>query len=152
MEQNLWSQMTTKLFNDKNITVIELRKLICKTAKRLGVNRVVFNKKGRKVRGTYNAFTKNLYIDSKQTKKEMLNTFFHELGHHKAVKANRWRKYHLCLVPSMNIETIFNIENKIDQIGRRLWNKYVNPKQWGRYKYVYPKSQKNNMIKQLSHI
>jgi hypothetical protein len=143
---------TKKIFHSFIVTKPELRKVICQLARKLGVKKVVFNKKAKKVRGTYNAFNNVMYIDSKQSKRNILLTFFHEMGHHKAVRQNKWRKYHLCLVPSMKIETMFNIENKIDQIGRKLWNKYVNPKQWGRYKYVYPKTQKRNLMKQMTTI
>ena len=47
----------------------------------------------------------------------------------------------------MNVNVVFDIENKIDRIGEKLWYKYVDIRQWGRYKFAYPKSQKNNIIK-----
>lgn len=136
-----------KIFNNNKLTKIQLRKLICKFAKDLGVNRVVFGNKGVTVKGTYNPKTKNLFIDTKQTKVELLHTLFHELGHHVAVLKNKWKNYHHCLVDYMTVERIFTIENKIDQIGKTLWHKYVDTKQWGRYNYSYPKSQKKNIIK-----
>ena len=71
----------------------------------------------------------------------MLRTFFHELGHHEAVKKNKWTQYHFNLVDKMRVDVIYIIENKIDQIGRKLWHKYVDTNQWGMYKYFYPKSQ-----------
>lgn len=126
---------------------MQLRKLICKFAKDLGVNRVVFGNKGIRVKGTYNPETKNLFIDTKQTKVELLHTLFHELGHHNAVLKNKWKTYHHSLVDSMSVEKIFDIENKIDRIGKKLWHKYVDVKQWGMYNYSYPKSQKNTIIK-----
>jgi len=126
--------------------------LICNTAKKFGVNRVIFSNKAKKVKGTYNAFTKNLYLDLKLTKKEMLYAFFHELGHHFAVKKNKWKSYHYCTVAAMSIEKIFEIENGVDKIGQGLWNIHVETKQWGKYKYSYPKIQKtsimNNFISQ----
>lgn len=149
MAQNLLP-MNNKPFNDKHVTKAELRAIMCKLAKKLGVNKVIFNKNSKRVRGTYNAFTNNVFIDLKQTKKDMLNTFFHELGHHKAVKTNRWKNYHLCLVKLIEIETMFLIENGVDRLGSKLWNKYVNSSHWGRYKYIYPKSQKTNLMKQMS--
>ena len=136
-----------KIFVQKKITKEELRKLICMFAKQIGVNRVIFGNKGIYIKGTYNTETKNLYIDVKQTKTELLHTFFHELGHHVAVIKNKWKKYHHCLTKEMNTEEVFKIENKIDQIGRRLWHKYVDTDQWGNYKYSYPKALKKDIIK-----
>lgn len=136
-----------KIFNSKRIDKKGLRSLIYQTAKQFGVNKVTFNNNGKHVRGTYDAKTNNIYLDTKQTKSEMLCTFFHELGHHDAVKKNKWSKYHHCLIQLMSVNTIFDIENRIDKIGETLWNKHVNSKQWGKYKYAYPKSQKSYIIK-----
>ena len=47
----------------------------------------------------------------------------------------------------MTFNQVFRIENRIDQLGEKLWNKYVDIRQWGKYKYSYPKAQKNNIIK-----
>jgi hypothetical protein len=139
--------MKPKVFNKSKITKTELRKLMIRFAKELGVKRVTFTNRAKRVKGTYNAFTKSLFIDLKQTKAEMLCTLFHEMGHHFAVKRNKWRGYHFCTIPSMKVDKIFKIENGVDCIGRQLWYKYVDTKQWGKYKYSYPKTQKNNIIK-----
>lgn len=136
-----------RIFVNNKITKAQLRKVICLFARQQGVNKVIFNDKGTRVKGTYNPFTKNLYIDTKQTKKELLHTLFHELGHHTAVQKNKWKNYHHCLVECMSVEKIFQIENSVDRIGQKLWNKYVDVKFWGKYKYSYPKKQKNNIIK-----
>lgn len=138
-----------KYFNTFNISETNLRKLICSVAKKLGVNRVTFNIKAKYVRGTYNCLTKIIYIDLKQTKNEMLNTFFHELGHHFAVKNKRWKAYHFDLVPSMSFERVFRIENKVDGYAKKLWNKHVDILEWGKYKYCYPKSQKQTIINNM---
>ena len=139
--------MKQKHFNNSLITLQELRTEMCAFAKKLKVKRVVFNNKGVKVKGTYNVITGIVYIDLKQTNVEMLHTFFHELGHHTAVKKNKWNKYHHSPLSSMDSNVAFDIENKIDQIGKQLWNKYVDIKQWGKYKYSYLKSQKTSLIK-----
>ena len=136
-----------KIFVNKRTTKKQLRSLICKLAKETGVAKIIFNNKGKHIRGSYNSQTKHMYIDLNQTKTSMLHTFFHELGHHRAAQLNKWSKYHFCLVAFMNVETIFTIENKVDQIGEKLWYKYVDKTQWGNYKFSYPKSQKNNIIK-----
>jgi hypothetical protein len=135
-----------RVFNQK-LTKKQLRTAICKFAKQIGVRKVIFNDKGKYVNGTYNSETRVLYLDNKQTKSRMLCTFFHELGHHTAVAQNKWKKYHYCLVPLMTANEVFVIENKIDQIGKKLWHKHVDIKLWGMYKYGYPKSQKNSIIK-----
>lgn len=126
-----------------------LRGLIINTAKNFGVARVCFNRKGKRVRGTYNCVTNTLYLDLNQNKKELLNTFFHELGHHESVKSKRWLKYHHENLSAMSADKIFYVENKIDKIANKLWNKHVNTKTWGRYKYVYPKNQKKLLMKIL---
>lgn len=140
--------MNKKIF-DQILTYKKLRKLIVDTAKQFGVSRVCFNNRGVHVRGTYNCISKVLYLDLKQDKKELLNTFFHELGHHQAVKNKKWLKYHEESLSAMTADKIFYVENKIDGIAKKLWNKYVDIKTWGRYKYFYPKIQKNIIMKTL---
>lgn len=135
-----------KVFINNRLTRKELRSKIYKFAKECGVQIITFSNKGRKVKGTYNARTKSLYVDLKQTKTELLHTFFHELGHHFAVKNNKWKSYHYGVGYVMLQEKVFEIENKIDQIAEKLWYKHVDIKKWGRYKYTYLKSQKNNII------
>lgn len=138
-----------KVFFTNRINKPDLRCLICETAKQLGVKKISFSKTAKYVRGTYNAFTGVLYLSLKQTKREMLNTFFHELGHHHAVKHKRWNVYHFNLVSSMTTERVFRIENRIDRTAKKLWDKYVDPKQWGKYNYAYPKSKKNQIMNQF---
>lgn len=139
--------MIEKIFDRYSISHKDLRALIVKFAKSLGVKRVTFSTKALYVRGTYNAFTGSMFLDLNQTNTELLHTFFHELGHHMAVKQKRMVGYHYCTVPSMTFDQIFKAENKVDHIGEKLWYKYVDVAQWGKYKYSYPKSQKNNIIK-----
>ena len=138
-----------KIFNNSQLTIEQLRQLICKAAKKFGVNRVIFNSRGKYILGSYNAFNKNLYLDTKQTKPEMLNVFFHELGHHFAVKRNRWNKYHFNLVPTINVDQMFDIENKIDKSASSLWYKYVDTKKWGKYKYIYLKTKRKIITNSL---
>ena len=140
-----------KVFNNLKLNKAQLRKVICELAKTLGVKKVAFNRKAKRVRGTYNCLTHIVYIDTKQTRRDILLTFFHELGHHYALKCNLWMEYHLCLIKTIEVEKMFEIENNIDKIGKSLWNKYVDHKQWGKYKYVYPKSQKNAIMNILSN-
>lgn len=135
-----------KEFIKTRITTKQLRSDICKFAKAQGVNKVCFNNNGKRVNGTYNAKTKTIYLDTKQTKIQLLRTFFHELGHHVAVNLNKWKNYHFCLVSRMRADLIFKIENSIDKIGKTLWHKYVDMKRWGNYKYSYPKHLKNHII------
>lgn len=140
-----------KVFNTKKITRRQLRQKICAFAKANKINKVIFSNRAKKVSGTYNASTKNIYISLNQNKKEMLLTFFHELGHHQATIQNKWKKYHYGLYKYMYIDTVFDIENKIDRIGKKLWNKYVYLKQWGKYNYFYPKKHKNLYMKTKMH-
>ncbi len=137
-----------KFFNDNTLSTPVLRAAICTLAKMLKVKRVVFNNKGIKIKGSYNAGTNHMYIDLNQTNVELLHTLFHELGHHVAVLKNKWKKYHhSSLLSETTADSVFDIENKIDQLGKQLWNQYVDIKQWGKYKYSYPKSQKKSLIK-----
>lgn len=138
-----------KIF-DRNLTNKELRSLIIETATNFGVKKVCFNRKGKDLRGSYNCHTGRLYLDLKQTKKELLVAFFHELGHHTAVENHRWLDYHFQSLSAMTAEKIFRVENRIDRIACKLWNKYVDRKIWGRYKYVYPKTQRRLFEKSLS--
>ncbi len=136
-----------KYFISKYCTRKKLRELICKFAKEQGVSKVIFNAQGKRVSGTYNARTKNVYLNLNLTKYDMLCAFFHELGHHEAVRQNKWKDYHFNLVEYMYKDTVYKIENKIDKMGNALWRKHVYLKQWGKYKYFYPKSQMNQFLK-----
>ena len=138
-----------KVFN-KVLTHKQLRQAIIKISKRLGVNKISFNKTGKKLRGSYECVNRNIYINLKQTKKDILMTFFHELGHHMSIKRNRWVKYHHERLSAISPAKIFFMENKIDKVADELWRKYVCYKIWGRYKYAYPKSQKQSIIKLFS--
>jgi hypothetical protein len=140
-----------KIFFTSKVNKKQLRELICETAKRFGVKRTAFNRKAKNVRGTYNPFTGVLYLSLNQTKKELLNVFFHELGHHFAVKNNRWKVYHFNLAPLMTIERVFKIENRIDQNAKKLWNKYVDLNQWGKYNFAYPKSKKKQIMNHIAN-
>lgn len=71
------------------------------------------------------------------------------MGHHYAVKQNKWRDYHFDLNPNITADKIFEIENKIDHIGNQLWNKYVDSARWGKYKYSYPIKNKKTLINTL---
>lgn len=138
-----------KFFNKKRTTKKELRALICKFAKQSGVNKVIFSATATKVSGTYHSHSKTIYLSLKGTKQHMLRTFFHELAHHFAASKNKWRKFHFNLVSVMKKIDIFNIENRIDQMGETLWYKNVDLKQWGRYKYFYPKAYMNAFMNTL---
>jgi hypothetical protein len=132
-------------FGTDRLTKQQLRAAICSFAKQLGVNNVIFNSTARRVCGTYNASTQNIFLSLNQTKKQMLNTFFHELGHHESVKKGKWVKYHFDLYKKANPETLFYIENKIELIGKKLWKQYVDGTKWGNYKYFYLKKNKAQM-------
>jgi len=68
-----------KLFT-KQMSLVLLKESIKCLAKKNGVNRVTYNSKGVYVDGTYHNRTKVIYICSKLTKKDILQTFFHEFG------------------------------------------------------------------------
>ena len=67
-----------KVFNKKT-TLDTLKNDIKCFAKSKGVYRVVCNKRASYILGSYSTKTKVIYLSSKQTKKQMLITFFHEL-------------------------------------------------------------------------
>ena len=137
---------TVKFFNKNRLTKTQLRKDICTFAKNVGVNRVIFNDTGKKVLGTYNATTRNVYINLKQTKQQMLMTFVHEISHHEAAKKNKWKQFHFGNNSLMKADAIFDIENKIDGFAKKIWQNHVDIKQWGAYKYFYPKANKKTFV------
>lgn len=138
-----------KIFSTTKVSKKQLRKLICNTAKNFGVTKVIFNNKAKYVGGTYNAFTGVLYLSLQETKKDLLNVFFHELGHHFAVKNNRWKAYHFNLISSITVDKMFHIENRIDRSAKKLWNKYVDLGQWGKYNFAYPKTRKKQIMNHI---
>ena len=137
-----------KTFNNLNLTKSQLRNKICVFAKKLGVTKVIFNNRAKHISGSYNAFNRVMFLDLKLSKIKLLHTFFHELGHNQAVAKNKWARYHYNpTLKAIAYERLFYIENKIDLIGKTLWNKHVDSSKWGKYKYSYPKAQKNNILK-----
>lgn len=132
-------------FDTNRITKQQLRSQICSYAKSVGVNKVIFNNRGKYICGSFNSTNNVIYICSKQTKKQMLNTLFHELAHFYAVLNKKWIKFHFNLYKNPNPDRLFVIENKIDKIGKNLWNQHVNKKLWGNYKYFYLKSKKHKI-------
>ncbi len=139
-----------KLFANNKITKRDLRKQICSMAKESGVKKVSFNNKAKYVMGTYNALNDVIYIDVKQNKRDMLLTFFHEMGHFTAVKKKKWLVYHFDPHTSLiSHDEKFKIENKIDKIAKQLWNKHVDTKIWGKYKYGYPLVDKRDSVNWL---
>lgn len=127
-----------------------MRKLIIVFAKKQSVKRVYFSSLAKFIKGSYNPIEKTVFLSNKETKQSMLFTFFHELSHHVAVKRKRWLKYHYNAPDNTTLQ-MFKAENGIDKIAKKLWNKYVDIKQWGKYKYVYPKSQKKTLMKWLKN-
>lgn len=136
-----------KFFNRSSISKRQLRELIRSFAYDMEVNKVMFNKKAVNISGSYNYHKKTIFIDSKQNRKEILLTFFHELAHHVAsTKKKRWLKYHKnAATPSISASAKFLIENKIDRLAKKLWFEHVNVKAWGRYKFGYPRSNRKNI-------
>jgi Zn-dependent peptidase ImmA (M78 family) len=140
-----------KVFNNNNLPKRDLRTVICLLSTLYGVNKVTFNNKSKQLAGTYNAHNKNIFIDSKQPRRRILLTFFHELSHHIAVEKRLWMKYHLDPgTPLISPQAKFKIENKIDQMASKLWNKHVDRKAWGKYEYGYPQSDKKSLTAWLA--
>jgi hypothetical protein len=138
------------MFNTNRLTKKELRDQICAFAKAVGVKKVIFNSSAKYLSGSYNAYTNIIYLSLNQTRKQMLNTLFHELAHYESVKTKKWIKYHFNLYKTSNYERWFFIENKIDQLGKKLWKRYVNKSKWGNYKFFYLKRNKTQMTNFLN--
>lgn len=138
-----------KVFLTKNSTKKELRSLMKILAKNCEVKKLHFNNQATKVRGLYDYNKSSIFIDNKQTKKNMLLAFFHELAHHKATKtASTQSRYHKGTV-EVKPKHAFLLENKTDKLASTLWKQHVDINVWGKYKYVYPKTQKNMLTKWL---
>lgn len=138
-----------KIFT-KKMSVLELKCTMRVLAKKTGVRKVTYNNRGVYVDGSYHAETQIIYICSKLTKKNILQTFFHELAHHIACKRKWWVKYHTTEVTDSEIA--FKVENSIDRMARKLWYRYVNSTIWGKYNFVYKKSSKKESIRLLNII
>jgi hypothetical protein len=133
------------MFDTNCLTRKQLRSQICTFAKAVGVKKVIFNSSAKHVCGSYNARTNTIFLSLKQTRKQMLNTLFHELAHYDSVKRKKWIKYHFNLYKTANYEQWFFIENKIDQLGKKLWECYIDKSEWGNYKFFYLKKNKTKM-------
>lgn len=140
-----------KLFNNNKISKKELRSLMCALAFSKGVNKIRFSRRAKYISGSYNYDNANIFVDSKQPRKNMLMTFFHELAHHVASSNNKWLLYHQnAATPRVSSMMKFKIENKIDRLAQKMWFKYVDTKVWGRYQFAYLKSQKKYIIEWIN--
>jgi len=124
----------------KNQTRKELKDSIKAFAKNIGLKKVTYNNKAVYVEGSYNHKTKVIFLSSKLKKKNTLLTFFHELAHHIACKRGLWKKYHTQVVTDS--EYAFLVENKVDRLAKKLWNRYVDSTIWGRYYFTYKAAHK----------
>ena len=127
-----------------------MRKQIILFAKNQNVKKVHFNNNAKFIKGSYNSVDQTIFLSNNETKQSMLCTFFHELSHHLAVEQNKWLDYHYDIGNTTSSE-MFEIENNIDKIAKKLWNEHVNAKQWGKYKYAYPKTQKKSLTAWLTN-
>tara|TARA_R110000868_G_scaffold103681_17_gene285391 strand:+ start:622 stop:984 length:363 start_codon:yes stop_codon:yes gene_type:complete len=117
----------------------------------MGVRKVTFSKRAKYVAGTYNCDKQVIFIDMKQNRRNILLTFFHELAHHVAYSKGKWLEYHnnaTTLLISASAK--FDIENRIDKLAKKLWLLHVDVKQWGKYKYGYPKSQSKKITRWIT--
>lgn len=139
-----------KLFLNKDDTKQELRKLMKILAINLSVKNICFNNQAKKLSGYYH-YDKNLiFINNKQSKKNMLQTFFHELAHHcSTTQQEEHAKYHKGISKKIEPTKAFCIENKTDKLASALWKKHVDTTSWGKYNFAYPKSQKKQLTKWL---
>ena len=137
-----------KSFPKNKITKKCLRQQIITFAKFKNVKNVYFNNHAKFIKGSYNSSDQTIFLSNTETKQSMLCTFFHELSHHLAVEQHKWLDYHYDRGITTSIE-MFEIENGIDKIAKKLWNEHVNITQWGKYKYAYPKTQKKLLTKWL---
>jgi hypothetical protein len=122
----------------------ELKQSIKAFAKSTGVKKVTYNCKAVYIEGSYNHKTRIIFISSRLPKKDTLSTFFHELAHHIACKRGIWKKYHTQVVT--NPEYAFLVENRIDYLAKKLWNKYVDSAIWGKYQYTYKKANRRKHL------
>lgn len=139
-----------KSFCNNTVSKEKLRKIIVAFAKSKNVNRVYFNNTAKFIKGSYNATMQTMFLSNKESKQSMLCAFFHELSHHLAVKQKKWLNYHYHVKNSSTLQ-MFKVENGIDKIAKKLWNKHVDIKQWGKYKYTYPKTQKKSLMRWLKN-
>ena len=141
---------SVKFFSKKTLTKHQLRTVICAFASSMNVKKVTFSKRAKYVAGTYNCINRVIFIDMKQNRKNILLTFFHELAHHISCSKGKWLEYHNnATTPLISASAKFDIENKIDKLAKKLWYKHVDIKQWGKYKYGYPKSQSKRITRWL---
>jgi hypothetical protein len=134
------------VFFNRKLEKKELKTKIKEFAKLQQVSRVICSKKATNINGSYSPYTNTIFLCSSLEPKETLCTFFHELSHHFASKKKRWHNYHFNL-KTFATNKIFLLENEIDKIAKRLWNKNVSLPEWGKYEYSYPVKDKRILLR-----
>lgn len=118
----------------------DLRRAICAFAKTQGIARIYFNSNGIDRAGSYRADTNCIWLNNNLSNYQLLVAFFHELGHAELAKNNLYLPYHLDAKTELyTIKQKFAIENIVEHIAKKLWNKYVNIKVYGQYTFYYTK-------------
>lgn len=80
---------------------------------------------------------KLISLNNRNSKREMLHTFFHELGHLYCIRHGIWKQFHKS--KSISTKQIFRVENWVEQWAKKEWEREKMSKEFGRYKFFYSK-------------
>jgi hypothetical protein len=88
---------------------------------------------------------KLISLNKRASKREILHTFFHELGHLYCLRQGIWKSFHRN--NSTPPQQTFRIENWIEQWARKEWSKEKMTREFGPYKFFYSKRNKNACLR-----
>lgn len=111
-----------------------------KIARSQNVGMIVTKRVPKTIDGYFLSRKGKIVIKSTLTKRALLLTFFHELAHSVAYNRGFWKDFHEGKWGS--VDNSYAIEQKIEQIAVKLWNKHIEQipggkKLWGKYEKTY---------------
>lgn len=91
---------------------------------------------------------KTISVNKNQPKKDIATTVYHELAHALCIREGRWLDFHLG--EDFPIEDSFYIENQVEWIAKKLWDKDGMRRFFGQFKFYYTKKDKKEVLKWIS--
>jgi hypothetical protein len=128
----------------KAITIKLLRE-ICKKQK----VKVIFRNFTDDYFGKCDLDGKTIYVNKKNSRKDMAVTVYHELAHVYCIRNRMWPEFHSD--SKISVKKVFFVENKIEWIAKKMWDEDGMRKYFGQFEFYYSKRNKKEALKWITH-
>lgn len=118
-------------------------KLLRKICKNQNV-KVVFREHKDDCFGECDLGSEIIYINKKNSKKNIAVTVYHELAHVYCIRNQMWSGFHSG--DKMGSKKIFFVENKVEWIAKEMWDIQGMRKYFGQFEFYYSKKNKKKVL------